>query len=130
MAFDKELLFKSRLPEDDVEIDGVGTVRVRGLSREEALRVSKFAGDVVAIERYIVSTALLDPVLTEDEVAMWQKASPGGELEPITDKISQLSGMNEGAAKETYREFEQNPDAEFRDVPGGEAGDDRGPAEG
>lgn len=124
MAFDKELLFKSRLPEDDVEVPGIGTVRVRGLSRTEALHC-RGTSDLVAVERRMLAAGLVDPVLSENEVKRWQEASPAGELEALTLKISELSGMTETAAKEAYVEFEENPDAEFRDVPGAEAVDDR-----
>jgi hypothetical protein len=129
MAFDKELLFKERLPEAEVEVPNVGTIRVRALSRDEALKVRSSA-DVATIERRMIAAACLDPVLTVDEVKRWQLASPAGELEPITEKITELSGMTDGAAKEAYLEFEQNPDAEFRVLPSGEAGDDSDGAEG
>jgi len=117
MAVDKELLFKPRLPEADVEVEGIGTVRVRALSRDEAMKVQKVDG-VAAIERKMLALALLDPVLTEAEVGRWQKASTAGELEPVTVKVSELSGMTEGAEKAAYKEFESDQDGEFRLPPG------------
>lgn len=117
MAFDKELLFKPRLAEAEVELPGIGTVRVRALSRQEALDVQKMNG-VAAIERKMIAMALVEPKLTQAEVGQWQDASPAGELEPVTNKISELSGMTEGAAKEAYKEFEEDPDSEFRILPG------------
>jgi hypothetical protein len=126
---DKELLFKPRLPEADVEVPGIGTVRVRGLSRAEALAMQKVEG-TDAIERKMLAVALIDPVLTEAEVGKWQKASVAGELEPVGAKVQELSGMAEGAAKATYKEFEADPAAEFRLPPSGEARDDGDPAEG
>lgn len=117
MAFDKDLLFKPRLPEADVEVPGIGTVRVRALSRAEAMLVRKADG-TAAVERKMLALALVDPVLTESEVGRWQKASIAGELEPVTDKVSELSGMTQGAAKEAYQEFDEDPDAEFRLPPG------------
>lgn len=133
MGFDKELLFKSRLPEADVEVPGVGTVRVRGLNRGEALSIQNVKdgpGMVAAMERKMLALALVDPVLTEAEVGQWQKAATAGELEPVGDKVSELSGMTPGAAKEAYVGFEENSDAEFRVLPGSEAGDDGDVAEG
>jgi hypothetical protein len=128
----KELLFKSRLAEADVAIPGVGTVRVRALSRAEVLMVRKatdLAGDVdgpraLVLERKMVATAMVDPVLSESEVARWQRASAAGELEPVTDAIQRLSGMLPTAAKEAYRELEADPEAEFRDEVGQGSGDD------
>jgi hypothetical protein len=138
MSVDKDLLFKPRLAEADVEIPGVGTVRVRALSRAEVLLVRKatdLAGDVdgpraLVLERKMIATAMVDPVLTESEVGRWQNASAAGELEPVTDAIQRLSGMLPTAAKEAYRDLEADPEAEFRNVPGSEAGDDGRPTAG
>ena len=121
MTFDKELLFKPRLPEADVDVPGIGTVRVRGLTRTEAMSTTrgiKSEADATErralIERRMLAIGLVDPVLTEDEVRRWQDASPAGELEPVTDKINQLSGNTPTAEKEAYVEFEESPDVEFR----------------
>ena len=119
----KELLFKPRLPESDVEVPGVGTVRVRGLSRAEALLV-RDAVDRAKGEQKILSLAMVDPKLTEAEVAAWQSASVALEIEAVTDKIMELSGMSESAAKEAVKEFEANPDSEFRPLLGGEVESD------
>ena len=129
MSVDKELLFKRRIEEADVNVEGLGTFRVRGLTRSEALSVRSLA-DLAAIERGMLVLGLVDPELTEDEVKRWQANSPAGEMEDLTNKIAELSGMNEGAAKEAYLAFEENADAEFRVLPGDEAGDDGGGAEG
>ena len=129
MTFDKELLFKPRLLEADVTIPGVGTVRVRALSRAEAMAAQNLTG-TEAIERRMLSLAMVDPELTEEEVGRWQKASTAGELEPVTNKVTELSGMTDDAAKGAYKEFDQDPDAEFRLPPSREVGDDSGPSPG
>lgn len=126
---DKELLFKPRLPVADVEVPGIGTVRVRGLNRAEAMAVQGAKG-TEATERKILALGMVDPELTESEVGQWMKAAPAGELQPVSEKIAELSGMLDGSAKEAVKEFEANPDAEFRVLPGAEAGDDSGPAAG
>lgn len=120
---DKELLFKPRLPEEEIEVPGVGTMRVRGLNRIEAMHVQAANGPE-ATERRILSLGLVDPVLTEAEVGRWQKASAAGEIEPVSTRIAVLSGMAPDAAKEQVKAFEANPDAEFPVLPGTEAGDD------
>lgn len=123
---DKALLFKSRLPEGDVEVPGVGTVRVRGLSRAEAyaLQEAEQQPDVLARERVVVALCMVSPPLTEDEVGEWQKVSPAGELEAVSDKIGELSGMLDDSAKEVVKGFEADPAAEFRVLPGVGTGDD------
>jgi hypothetical protein len=124
MTIDKELLFKSRLPEADVEVADIGTVRVRGLSRAEVLSVQQTQGAAAAIERKMLALALLDPKLTEKEVQKWQEASDAGEIEPVTNKVVELSGMDPEAAKQKYKEMASNSDVEFRALPGSEAVDD------
>ena len=121
MTIDKELLFKPRLPEEDVELPGVGTVRVRALNRGESLKIGRSvkseadaARRIAQLERKIIAVGMVDPVLTEDEVARWQEASPAGELTPVVEKIQELSGMTPGAAKEAYKAFDEDPNAEFR----------------
>lgn len=112
---DKELLFAPRhntpsgMREDDVEVPGVGTVRVRGLSRIEALHVQAANGEA-ATERRIMALGMLDPVMTESEVGRWQKASEAGEIEVVSKKIAELSGMLPGADKESYKSVSDGSD--------------------
>jgi hypothetical protein len=135
--FDKSLLFKSRLPEADVDVPGVGTVRVRGLSRAEVMGIRSDVKDeadaikrIAWLERKLLAAALVDPVLTEAEVAEWQKASTAGEMEPVAHMVQVLSGTDDGAAKAAYKEFDADPATEFRLPPSTEAGHDGGPAAG
>lgn len=98
----------SGMPEDDVEVPGIGTVRVRGLSRKEVLAVRKATDNdtakidgprILVLERKMVAAAMLDPEMTEAEVAEWQDVSGAGEMEPVIEKIQKLSGLMEGAGK-------------------------------
>jgi len=126
----KEDLFKPRLPEAMVYVPALGgEVRVRGLNRGEAMMVQQAKG-TEAIERRILHLGMLDPMMSEAEVGQWQKAAPAGEIEPVSRKIAELSGMLDDAAKEVYSEFEANPDLEFPTLPGAEAGHDDSPPTG
>jgi hypothetical protein len=128
---DKALLLKSRLAEDEVEVPGVGTVRVRGLSRLDVLELQRADRETPGLfERKMLALGMVDPELTEDEAEQWQRGSHKDEMEPVLDKISELSALNKGADTEAYKEFESDPDAEFRVPAGGEAGDDGDPAAG
>lgn len=119
----------SGFPEDDVEIPGLGTVRVRGLSRHEVIHVQAANGKgVAAVERLTVSLGLIDPQMTEDEVRQWQKVSGAMELDPVTRAIARLSGLAPGADKQAYKDFEADPGSEFRLLPGEGASDDGGAA--
>lgn len=122
---DKDTLLKGRLPEREVDIPGVGTVRVRALSRLEALGMRKVPeDDAAAVERYMLRHGLVEPVLTPEEIVQWQEASPAGELDPVTDAIADLSGVKKEAPRQAYEQFrDDRPGVGIR--PGGEAGDDR-----
>jgi hypothetical protein len=115
----------SGLPEDTVDVPGMGTVRVRGINRVEVLLLQKIE-DMQTRERKMLAMAMLDPALAEHEAGQWQKVATAGEIEPVSTRIAQLSGMLPESAKEAYQDFEADPDAEFRALPGAEAVDDGG----
>ena len=119
----------SGLPEDTVDVAGMGTVRVRGLNRVEILLLQKIE-DLSTRERKMLTFAMVDPELAEHEAGQWMRVSAAGEIEPVTTRIAQLSGMLPDAAKEVYQEFEADSEAEFRVLPGAEVGDDGGDAAG
>lgn len=82
------------------EIPGVGVVKFRALSRMEMLEsAERFEGRTLEQERYILSRAMVDPVLTEADVETWQGCSPPGEINEIASKINELSGISRGAPK-------------------------------
>lgn len=106
MTLDKAALFAPRLDEEEVEVGALGTIRIRSLSRSEVLAFrNRKVEDAAEMERVLISTALVEPVLTEDEVGQWQAASSAGELEPVTQAISRLSGLDTAAAKEAVKRF-------------------------
>lgn len=101
----KEALLKRRFGVVDVPVDGVGVVQVRPLSRAEALELQGVEMPVAEVERRLVSKAMVSPSLTEDEVRIWQENSPAGELEPVANRIAELSGMVPESAKEAMKTF-------------------------
>ena len=96
---DKGALLARRLGEADHEVEGVGTVRIRGLSRAELLGLQSLEGGALISDRRMVSLAVVDPKLTEDEVKTWQENSAPGEIEALTVAIAELSGLGVGAGK-------------------------------
>lgn len=112
------------LDEADVPVRG-GRVRVRALTRGEVMRVRsqvKSIEDAIKrsaeLERKMLARAMVNPQMTVPDVERWQENSAAGEIEPVVQKVQELSGLLEGTAKEAYQEFEENPDAEFRLPPG------------
>lgn len=105
MGFNKEELFKKRLQEEEIEIPGVGTVRVRALSRSEAMKFEGIKLEVEVIERKMLAVALVDPVLTEDEIGQWQQASSAGEITTVLLAVLRLSGMETESLKQAVKQF-------------------------
>ena len=97
---DKSRLLADRVSDKtaEVEIDGVGTVVVRALSRHEMITGGKI-DDSAGQERYILSRAMVDPEMAEHDVAEWQKCSPPGEINAVAMKVNELSGIGKGADK-------------------------------
>lgn len=125
---DKETLLKPRLAEREVDIPGLGSVRVRAMSRAEALGMRNLPpGDVVAAERYMLRHGLVEPALTPEEIEQWQEISPGKELDYVVDAIAELSGVKEDAPRQAYDQFRDDGHGDGV-RPGGEAGNDGGPA--
>lgn len=125
---DKEKLLAPRaetdsgMPEDDFVIPGIGTIRVRGLSRWEMLVAQREQSKgILVYEKLLVHYGMVDPALTEDEVVRWQKASTAGELEPVTRRIAQLSGVMPDSAKEAVKSFRGGSESGVRVLSGAEA---------
>lgn len=98
-------LLKKRFGEEEVEVPGVGKVRVRGLTRGQALKIEGKEMQVAEMERFLISTAMVEPSLTEDEVEQWQNNTLAGELQGVVEAIVRLSGMEQAAGKAAYQQF-------------------------
>lgn len=90
-----------RIKTDTHEIPGVGEVEFRGLNRGEVLMANKIGDEKgqAAQEQYILSCVMVDPLMTQQDVAEWQCAAHGGEIVPIQKKINVLSKLGKDAAK-------------------------------
>jgi hypothetical protein len=93
------LLAAGRLDTDDVPLPGLGAVKVRGLARGEVLELRAADGTAAEQECRYVAKALLDPVMTEDEVALWQKVAKNNEFTAVVGAIYRLSGFGDDAPK-------------------------------
>lgn len=95
---DKSELLKKRVGATrEVEIPDVGTITVRGLSAGE---VKQWKGRPEReVERMVLATAMVDPVLTPEEVDEWAEAAPFGHLVEVLQAVYDLSGVSAGAAK-------------------------------
>lgn len=87
--------------EEDYVIDGVGTVRIRALSRAAFMEANKrYGDDMMAQERFVLSRSIVRPVgVTESVVGEWQKSSPINEINKLAQRINAMSGIGKGADK-------------------------------
>lgn len=96
---DKEQFLKAPMPEDIVALPGLGDVRVRGLSRAEAVNMKGIKDDVGQLECSIIHLGLVDPALTFPEIEAWYASAPAGLIDVIVRAVERLSGLSEEAPK-------------------------------
>jgi hypothetical protein len=126
----KARLLGDRLAQEDVDIPGVGTIRVRGLSHEEVLLMQKTFGSTanvdgsraLLIQRRLIAAGMVQPKMTEAEVHRWQRNAKFGELDLASDAISRLSGLEEAAVKTAHKSVPDEPGKRVRVLPGAEVG--------
>lgn len=99
MAITAEALLAQRFGVRDYEVPGLGIIRVRPLTRAEALAVVGKKLDQDVMEQQLLSKAVVEPKLTESDIRTWQANSPAGELGDLVLFVQQISGLAEGAAK-------------------------------
>jgi hypothetical protein len=103
---DKAKLLAARTHDswEPVEINESGdSVLVRPLTRAEAfsLRGKKMAEEILEIK--VLSMAMVDPELTEEEVREWQNVAPSKEVDRVVERVLIISGMREDSAKAAYK---------------------------
>lgn len=96
---DKDTFLKPLIPTEIVDLPGLGKIRVRGLSRAEAVALSGVKDDAAKLEQKIILYGMAEPSLTVDEVARWYDAAPAGLIDIIVKAVERLSGLGEGAPK-------------------------------
>lgn len=88
-----------------VPIPGLGVIKIRPLSRAEALKIYNREMDAAEMEQTVISLACVEPTFTRGEVAQWQASSAAGEMLILIDAILEKSGMDLGAGKAAYKRF-------------------------
>lgn len=104
----KARLFVPSLPVEVYELPDVGEIKIRGLSRLEAIRLDN-APDAAARDVIIFKAGIVEPALTEAEVRRMMTARPAGELEDLSRRIAELSRLLPGADKEQYKSVRDEP---------------------
>ena len=93
----EEILAKA-VGHEVVDLPSGGQVKVRGLTRDEALQVQE-ANGTAARDNTTIALGLVEPALSVEEVATWAKTAPAADSIEISRAIARLSGMVEGAGK-------------------------------
>lgn len=107
LVISKEALLKGGLPEETVTIAGLGTVRIRSLSRAEFMRVREY--DKEGWEIGVVTCGLVEPALTEDEVRDWRTVVAPKVFDDVAGEVIRLSGLRTAAVEEARRSFPGEP---------------------
>lgn len=100
----EEVLLGATLPEQDVPVRG-GKVRVRALSRAEAMEMFALDGSASDKEDFILATALVNPTMDLDEVKSWRARDEFRTLRDVSDAVIDLSGLLEDAEEALERSF-------------------------
>lgn len=95
----KNAMMALHLPTDEVELEGLGSVLVRGLSRFEMTEVFELQSDRQKQDTAAVAFAMVEPEMSVEEVIAWRKAGSNAEIEQVAKKINELSGIGKDAAK-------------------------------
>ncbi len=99
---DLDSLLGQGLPQEDVEIEGVGKFRVRALTREEALKVGDIPegkGHAGKVDREILRHGLVNPELSYQDIEKLSSRLPAGALEPVVEAIARMSGFFDSKAR-------------------------------
>lgn len=99
----KETLLKACVSEETVDIAGLGTIRVRSLSRAEFMDVR--GRDEAGWDVGVVAYGLVDPALTEDEVRNWRNVAPPRVFDDVAGEVLRVSGLRAVAVGEAKRTF-------------------------
>jgi hypothetical protein len=97
-------LFEVNLAEDDFEVRPGKWMHLRALSRAEMARAQRLEDNRAKQEQYLLSVAVLQPVLTEADVARWQRSASFMEVERVARRVNELSGIGKDAAKSDLHE--------------------------
>mgnify|MGYP001576459483 CR=1 FL=1 len=121
MAINKDELFVSVVPEEDVELKGKGSVRVRALTRGELHRANAAAAGKNGnnnpnaardMEMLAVHFGMIDPHLNIEEVKEWASIAAVGEFQKVVKAIMRLSEVGED--EEEVKEAQREAYADFR----------------
>ena len=79
--------------EREVEIPGIGNIKIKSLEFSEVKEIQdKAKDDMMLTALYIVRYGLVEPALTDEDIVTLYKGQPG-KISKISAEISKVSGM-------------------------------------
>lgn len=97
---DKAALFAGSKPEEtDLDLPGVGTIRIRGLRRVDTFAVREAGDDVAVMNRRVLALGLVEPTMSEADAAQWMQVASSDIVGRVVEAIFGLSGMGKDAQK-------------------------------
>jgi hypothetical protein len=98
---DKDILLKRKAVDrvETVDLGDGAFVTVRALSKGEIKAVREENASAHTYENRLISTALVDPVMTPVEVDEWLTDAPAGDYVSIEQAVMRLSGLGDDAQK-------------------------------
>lgn len=102
---DKTALLAAKVKAQTYEIQGVGEVSYRGLTRAEAVAFQGKEFTPAEMDVKLLALCVTEPDLSEEDWKEIQDTVPAGLLEGLSEAIAEASGMKIAQAKETYARF-------------------------
>lgn len=117
----KEDLINRSVGTKEVTLAGGLVVKIRGLDRDDVLKATYEDFDESNItskkdldrfvqkldrrraENRMIAAAMVDPEMTEEDVALWLKGAPSSDSVKVLNAIQELSGMAEEYPKSTVQ---------------------------
>jgi hypothetical protein len=101
-ALTREQILARKTGRGTVTFADGGQVHIRALTRNEALAVREL--DTVAEQdNLIISTGLVDPEMSVEDVAAWAASDAAGDLAAVSEGIAVISGMTPKSGKEATK---------------------------
>lgn len=84
----------------DVDLPSGGRVKVRGLTRHEQMLIGQeVGGNPMEYEPRLLAFCVVSPELSLEDARRFVKGAKVADVAAISDRIRELSGMGDGAAK-------------------------------
>lgn len=98
----REQILTRKIGGEVVTLPSGGTVKVRGLTRNQAQQVQD-APEGIDRDSMMIHLGLVDPELSAEDVVAWFDVAPAGDVLAIAREVSRLSGMLEGQGKQATK---------------------------